>query len=110
MSECQDIRGEWGGICPGCGQRLPARQPRLSSWMAQRHIDPHTSEQARLAAPAALRINRNGVRRTWTPERLRQTLMLVRERGTHEQAARILGVSRQNVSEMVRAAHDLGLT
>ena len=21
--ECQSIRGEWGGICPDCGQRLP---------------------------------------------------------------------------------------
>ena len=23
MAECQSDRGEWGGICPDCGQKLP---------------------------------------------------------------------------------------
>lgn len=36
MTECQSTRGEWGEICPDCGQRLPARQPPLAAWKSSR--------------------------------------------------------------------------
>lgn len=27
MTECESVRGTWGGICPDCGQRLPEALP-----------------------------------------------------------------------------------
>jgi hypothetical protein len=29
--ECESVRGEWGGICPDCGQRLPSLPGPLHS-------------------------------------------------------------------------------
>lgn len=27
MAECPSVRGEWGEICPDCGNRLPVKKP-----------------------------------------------------------------------------------
>jgi hypothetical protein len=35
MTECESVRGEWGGICPDCGQQLPNPGP-IQSWQATR--------------------------------------------------------------------------
>lgn len=32
---CQSTRGEWGKLCPDCGQRLPARRP-WAGWTTTR--------------------------------------------------------------------------
>ena len=34
---CESSRGEWGGICPACHQRLPNPGP-LRSWAATKHL------------------------------------------------------------------------
>jgi hypothetical protein len=36
---CESIRGQWGGICPACHQRLPNPGP-LRSWVAEKHLGP----------------------------------------------------------------------
>ncbi len=44
---CTCVRGEWGQLCPECGQRLPPRPGPLQSWHATRAIDAAASAQAR---------------------------------------------------------------
>ena len=48
MSACESVRGEWGGICPDCGKRLPAKPGPMKSWKAQRETDQWASELSRL--------------------------------------------------------------
>ena len=50
---CESDRGEWGGICPGCGQRLPPWPDPLQSWHAGRAVDRMRSAQARAASRGA---------------------------------------------------------
>lgn len=44
MTECQNVRGKWGSVCPDCGQVMRAGKP-VRSWMAvkyegsRHHID-----------------------------------------------------------------------
>lgn len=56
MNACESDRGEWGEVCPDCGQRLPARQGPMSTWMASRNRDEVRAANARRSAPAAMRI------------------------------------------------------
>jgi hypothetical protein len=35
---CESVRGEWGEICPDCGERLPNPGP-VASWKSQRPLD-----------------------------------------------------------------------
>ena len=51
MTMCESDRGEWGGICPDCGKRLPARQKPLTSWHAARAVK---SEKLSAQASAAV--------------------------------------------------------
>jgi hypothetical protein len=44
---CESDQGDWGGICPVCGQQLPPRPAPLQSWHAGRAIDRLRSQQAR---------------------------------------------------------------
>lgn len=37
--DCQSTRGQWGQVCPDCGQVLPKRQPPLQSWKAERAME-----------------------------------------------------------------------
>lgn len=60
MSECQSTRGEWGGVCPDCGRRLPARQPRMASWMAERHNEGYAIGGRRAASIFNSRRRRTG--------------------------------------------------
>jgi len=47
---CQSDQGDWGGICPVCGQQLPPRPDPLQSWHARRSIDRVVSAKARTAS------------------------------------------------------------
>ena len=47
---CQSDQGDWGGLCPVCGQRLPPRPDPLRSWHAGRAADRIRSAQARAAS------------------------------------------------------------
>jgi hypothetical protein len=51
---CESDQGDWGGICPLCGQRLPPRPGPLQSWHAGRAIDGVRSAQARAASHQGL--------------------------------------------------------
>ncbi len=50
---CECDRGDWGGICPVCGQRLPPRPDPLQSWHAARAVDRVRSAQARASVRQA---------------------------------------------------------
>ena len=50
---CESDQGDWGGICPICGQRLPPRPDPLQSWHAGRAVDRVRSAQARAASRQA---------------------------------------------------------
>ncbi len=37
MSMCESVRGEWGQICPDCGQRLPS-PGKVTSWKSTHDV------------------------------------------------------------------------
>ena len=43
---CESVRGEWGGICPDCGRRLPPVPRPMTSWQAAREINAVLSDAA----------------------------------------------------------------
>ncbi len=61
MIHCESDRGEWGGICPDCGQRLPPRPGPMTTWMAEKYGNPEQTRNAR-AAIAAGRVPRMRLR------------------------------------------------
>lgn len=42
---CESDRGQWGEVCPDCGQRLPAKAGPLKSWFSTRNLDEELSER-----------------------------------------------------------------
>lgn len=86
MTACESVRGEWGGICPDCGQRLPARRP-MHSWQSQRA----------LAFPAASARRRGRMPGIITERQIEIARIVRKHDGNKSAAARELGLTLPSV-------------
>ena len=106
MSDCESTRGEWGGICPDCGQRLPQRKD-LTSWKAARPLVFPSGASAGLGdrtgtRHAAYRSLGNGM----TERQIEVSRIVDKHGGSHAAAARELGIARATVSAILKRASD----
>ena len=100
MTFCTSVRGEWGGICPDCGQRLPALKPmehgrpcEQASWERIGQMNLSNDQRGRARSRARGATGSRGI-----TARQRHVASVVRKHGgNYAAAARELGVTQPTV-------------
>lgn len=105
MSECESVRGEWGGICPDCGETLPNKPKPFASWMAARAPQERTTW---LIPVAAEKRGHNGGGRKSEGRDIAMLEATLRHNGSRTAAANAEGVSLSYVSHAIRRLAEAG--
>lgn len=109
MGECQSIRGQWGGICPDCGQQLPNPKP-AESWMHAR--EPSDGNTAGSSAGLGARpiTGAPKARKPLEASRIQITRRPTTGYQPSARAAQMLEAVRRHDGNRSAAARELGVT